>query len=187
MQIYAVVVVESEDDASQGIAFASTLHDMIVVAHHHVGCYERGTDYLARLALTHKIVVTFEVAHIACMMAHRCLYDALGNNPLRIEVNALDASCEQRCLRLHTAKRYAHSNPIVLFNRLKLLRRHVDQHILVVQLRIVAMTPAATLYIAEHPTSFGSRQRTRQHLAEFGIKRIFWIRGLHESPHLLAA
>ena len=72
-------------------------------------------------------------------------------------------------------------------NCFKLLRRHVHKYILIVQLRIVAMTPTAALYVAEHPTSFGSRQRTRQHLAEFGIKRIFGIRGLHESPHLLAA
>ena len=184
MQIYTVVVVKAEDDAPQSVAFASALNHMIVVAHHHAGCHKRRIHLLTRLALAYKIVMTLKVAHIASMMAHRCLDNALGNDPLRIEVNTLDTSCEQWSLGFQTSECNTHSHSVVLVNCFKLLRRHVHKHILVVQLRIVAMTPSAAFYIAEHTAAFGSRQRARQHLTKFREKRVFWIRGMHECPYL---
>jgi len=93
--------------------------------------------------------VTVEVIGVSRMGNHLFLDDASGNNPLRIYVHAHDMAIEQRRLRVQSATSHTHGEHAVALYRIEMKRGNVYQHILTMVLRIIVLTPTASLYVAE--------------------------------------
>ena len=89
MEIDREIVVESEDDAPQRIALTALLDDEIVAALQHGTVALRHGDVAARSALTDEIVLATEIAS-AQPVCDALLDDALGNDPLWVDIHAID-------------------------------------------------------------------------------------------------
>ena len=101
MKINRKVVFKPEDYASERVALSAFLYNKIVVACEHLRRRHGRVYNLACLSFPDEIAAGFKIACVASMSCHAFLDDALGDNPLGVDVNALDVAVEERCLRLH--------------------------------------------------------------------------------------
>ena len=87
VQIYAIIVVETENNSSKRIATPTPLHNGIVGTKEHVACNVLRCYNLTRVAVAHKVIVIIEIGVIADMVYYACLHYAFRYYPLRIEVH----------------------------------------------------------------------------------------------------
>ena len=154
VHVYAVIVIESEYQPAERIAASAPLHNGIVGAEEHLTRHVLGFYNLAGAALTHEVVVTIEIGMVAYMMHNARLDDALRDYPLGVEIHSLYLAVEQWCLRLKRSYRHLHHEAFVAVVGIEMQSRHINNHILLVQLRIIAVVlPTATLHIAEQQSA----------------------------------
>ena len=89
MEIDRKIVVESEDDAPQRITLAAFLDDEIVAALQHGPVALRHRDIVSRSPLTNEIMLATEIAS-AQPVCDALFDDALGNDPLWVDIHAID-------------------------------------------------------------------------------------------------
>ena len=99
MEIDGEIIVKPEDDAPQSIPLATLLDDEIVSTLQHGAVALRHGDVPARSPLTDEIMLAAEIAGTQ-PIGNAFLDDALGDDPLRIHVHAIDIARQQRRLRL---------------------------------------------------------------------------------------
>ena len=103
MEIDREVVIKTEDDTSQRIAFPAFLYDKILTTLKHRPVALRHRDDLTRGPFPDKIMFTLEITR-AQPMDNALLDDALRDDPLWIHVHAIDIARQQRCLGLQRAR-----------------------------------------------------------------------------------
>ena len=172
VQVDAEVVVEAEDDASQGIAGASALDDEVVGRLEHGLCDAAGIDLLARGSVTYEVVVVCEVGAVAGMSGHAVLDDAARDDPLRVEVDALDVAREHRRLGCGRSDSDAHGEDGVAVDGLEVLRGEVDEDVFRVPPGIVGESPAAALHIDEQLGAAVLTGVVSELLLQLGVERI---------------
>ena len=100
MQLDREVVIEAEDNSTQGVAFSTTLHYAVFARSKHASTNPCRIYLLARGTIGDIIVARPEVAHVSGMMHHILDDDAARNKPFRVQVHPLERAGKQWCLGL---------------------------------------------------------------------------------------
>ena len=174
MQIDREVVVESEDDASQGIALASALHHSTGTRNQHGSRHPMQIHLLAGLHIPHIVVTCQEIAWVSGMAGHIVKNDAAWHKPFRIDIHSLDMTVEQWGLGLERSAADTHGERILPVYRHQLVSRDIDHNIFLMVPDIVLLSPSAPFHIHQHPVtlSFGKSSPVQLFL-EYAVKRIF--------------
>ena len=105
------------------------------------------------------------------MMRHILEYDTARHKPFRIQVHPLEIAGKQWGLGFGRAAPYSHGQCILMIDGIKMVRRDIDQHILLMLLRTIRLSPAATFHIHQNLGSHRLAQsRHLQLLSQLLIK-----------------
>ena len=173
MQIDREVVVEPEDDASQGIALSSSLHHSIGTRNQLCSRYLIQVYFCSGLHIPHIVVSCQEVTRISGMMRHIVQDDASWHKPFRVDIHSLDTAVEQWRLGLQRSASYTHRERVLSVYRHQLVSRDVHHHIFLMVPDIILLSPSASFQIHQYFRAFPSGQSLLfQLIQEYAVEGI---------------